>query len=680
MARRLGKLVHLQAVHLALRGEEQHVGVRGCHEQVLHVVVVLEVHARHALAAALLLAVGGHGQALHVAGLRHRDDHALLGDEILDVEVLRRLGQERAARAAELLLHLEQLFLDDLVHQLVVGEHALVVRDPLQQLFQLVLDLLMLQAGEAAQAHLEDGGGLLVRQGEALGHALGSFLVGLRRADDVDDLVDVVQRDDQAFEDMRALLGLRQLVARTADDDLFLVRDVVVQHLLQRQHARRAVHQRQHDHAEAHLQLRVLVQLVQHHLRNGVLLEVDDDIDAVAVGAVVDVADLGQLLLAHQLAQLFQQALAVHLVGDLGDHDGAAAVLALFHLALRAHGQRAAARLVRVADALLAHDYAASGEVRAGQRLHQLFGGDVGVVQHEARGVDGLAQVVRRDVRGHAHGDALRAVHQQVGEARGKNRGLFEALVVVGLEVDRFLVQVAQQLHGHLVQTGLGVTHGRRAVAVDGAEVAVAVHQRHAHRERLGQAHHRVVHGGVAVRVVLADDVADRTGRFHVRAVRRVAGLVHGVQDAAVNRLQAVAHVRQGARDDDAHGVFQERRLHLLAEVGGAHDGALAAVGAFDDGAVRVRDRRHVDQRARLVLLGHERAGARLVLAALDVVQHVVFVAGLGRFDIARVVILFGAIQELVERIVVVCHKSPTLQVGVVSQRGIPAVVRPPER
>ena len=307
------------------------------------------------------------------------------------------------------------------------------------------------------------------------------------------------------------------------------MRDVVVQHLLQRKHARRAVHQRQHDHAEAHLQLRVLVQLVQHHLRDGVLLEVDDDVDAMAVGAVMDVADLGQLLLAHQLAQLLKQALAVHLVGDLGDHDGAAAVLALFHLALRAHGQRAAARLVRVADALLAHDDAAGGEVRAGQRLHQLFGGDVRVVQHEARGVDGLAQVVRRDVRGHAHGDALRAVHQQVGEARGKNRGLFEALVVVGLEVHRFLVQVAQQLHGHLVKAGLGVTHGGRAVAVDGAEVAVAVHQRHAHRERLGQAHHRVVHGGVAMRMVLADDVADRTGRFHVRAVRRVAGLVHGV-------------------------------------------------------------------------------------------------------------------------------------------------------
>ena len=51
----------------------------------------------------------------------------------------------------------------------------------------------------------------------------------------------VVLEKPFTFEDVRALLGLRQLVARTADDDLFLVRDVVVQHLLQRKHARRAV-------------------------------------------------------------------------------------------------------------------------------------------------------------------------------------------------------------------------------------------------------------------------------------------------------------------------------------------------------------------------------------------------------------------------------------------------------
>ena len=42
----------------------------------------------------------------------------------------------------------------------------------------------------------------------------------------------IVERDHQALEDVRAFLGLRQLVARPAHDDVFLVRDVVVQHLL----------------------------------------------------------------------------------------------------------------------------------------------------------------------------------------------------------------------------------------------------------------------------------------------------------------------------------------------------------------------------------------------------------------------------------------------------------------
>ena len=211
---------------------------------------------------------------------------------------------------------------------------------------------------------------------------------------------------------MGALLGFGELVARTTHDDVFLMGDVVVQRLLQGEHAGHTVDERQHDDAEAHLQLRVLIQLVEHHLRDGVLLQLDDDVDAVAVGAVVDVRDLGKLLLANQLAELLKQALTVHLVRDLRDHDGAFAVLALFDLALRAHGKAAATRFIGVQDALLAHDDAAGREIRTGKCRHKLGGGHLGVVEHHARGADGLAKVMRRDVGGHADGDAVGAVDQ----------------------------------------------------------------------------------------------------------------------------------------------------------------------------------------------------------------------------------------------------------------------------
>lgn len=62
----------------------------------------------------------------------------------------------------------------------------------------------------------------------------------------------------------------------------------------------------------------MLVQLVQHNLRNGVLLQFDDDIDrTIAVGAVMHVGDLGELLFANELSELLHQVRSVDLIGYL---------------------------------------------------------------------------------------------------------------------------------------------------------------------------------------------------------------------------------------------------------------------------------------------------------------------------------------------------------------------------
>ena len=123
--------------------------------------------------------------------------------------------------------------------------------------------------------------------------------------------------------------------------------------------------------------------------------------------------------------------------------------------------------------------------------------------------LDDLAQVVRRDVGGHAHRDARRAVDEQVGQLGGQHRGLHPRAVVVLDEVDGVLVDVRQQLRRDGRHARLGVAHGGRRVAVDRAEVALAVDERVAQREVLGQADQRVVQGQVAVGVVLAHHLAD---------------------------------------------------------------------------------------------------------------------------------------------------------------------------
>ena len=138
----------------------------------------------------------------------------------------------------------------------------------------------------------------------------------------------------------------------------------------------------------------------------------------------------------------------------------------------------------------------------------------VGSVEQQQAGVDQLGGVVRRDRGRHADGDAGRAVGQQVREAGRQHDRLFVLAVVGGAEVDRVLVDaVEQQLRG-LGQPALGVAHGGGVIAVDVAEVALAVDQRVALGEVLGQAHQGVVDRHVAVRVVLADHVADHPGDF----------------------------------------------------------------------------------------------------------------------------------------------------------------------
>ena len=137
----------------------------------------------------------------------------------------------------------------------------------------------------------------------------------------------------------------------------------------------------------------------------------------------------------------------------------------------------------------------------------------------------------------------------------------------------------------NLGHAGFGIAHGRGRIAVYGAEVALAIDQRQPQREVLRHAHQRVIDRLVTVRMILTDDVADDAGGFSVGLVPVVAVLVHREQDAAMHRLQPVAHVGQRAADDHAHCVIEIAFPHLLfdgdgGDLGriGGRDGALLVV------------------------------------------------------------------------------------------------------
>ncbi len=286
----------------------------------------------------------------------------------------------------------------------------------------------------------------------------------------------------------------------------------------------------------------------------------------VPVGEVGHVCDAGQALGLHSILDLLDHALRADLIRQLGHHESGATRSEGFDRHLAAHLERAATLRIRVLDSVQTHHDAPGGEVRAGHEVHQLVDRGVGMLEQMNRCRDDLDEVVRRHIRRHAHRDARRTVDQQIRVRRRQHGGLAELPVVVRDEVDDVLVEVLRQRECRRREARFGVAGSSRTV-VEGAEVAVAVHERYAQREGLRQTHEGVVDGGVPVGVELSHHLADDPCALDVASIGAQAHVCHLIQDAALHGLQSVAGIGQCARVDDRVGVLEERPLHLGRDV-----------------------------------------------------------------------------------------------------------------
>ena len=198
--------------------------------------------------------------------------------------------------------------------------------------------------------------------------------------------------------------------------------------------------------------------------------------------------------------------------------------------------------------------------------FHELGDVDGRLVDQGEAGVHNLIQIVWRNICCHADGDTGRTVDEQIGHSCWHNGRLALGAVVVLDKIDRFFVDVRQDLVRDPRHPYFGIAHRCRRIAIDRTEVTLPVDQQITHGKRLGHADHRVVNSSITVRMVLADHVADDASRLLVGLVVVVAEFAHGIQHASMYRLQAIANIRQGSSDDDAHRVVEIGLLHLLFE------------------------------------------------------------------------------------------------------------------
>src|SRR5262249_36979661 len=238
---------------------------------------------------------------------------------------------------------------DDLHDQPVAGQNRPQPLDRFQEFGKFIEDLLALQAGEPLQLHVEDG--LRLDSGEAeldhqpvtcLGHRFGG-------TNQDDDGVEMVQRNSEAFENVIARLSLAQFEFSTAPNDVASEVDEALDQLEQVHHLRPTAEDREHDDAEAELQLGVLVKVVENDLRHFTASQFDYDAHALAVGFVAQVGDALYRLLPDQIRDPFDELCLVDLIGDFGDNDGLfVALLVGFEHRPGPHENGAATRRIRL--------------------------------------------------------------------------------------------------------------------------------------------------------------------------------------------------------------------------------------------------------------------------------------------------------------------------------------------
>ncbi len=135
---------------------------------------------------------------------------------------MRRRGHldPRSPRLAEGLRDLLELAPDDLPPRRLVVEQLLDLLGPLPLLRQLVQDVANLQLAQAVELGLQDRVGLERRDLEPRHQLGGGVGLAVAGADDRDRLVQVLEDDREAFEDVDPLEQVPQLESQPPGDDL----------------------------------------------------------------------------------------------------------------------------------------------------------------------------------------------------------------------------------------------------------------------------------------------------------------------------------------------------------------------------------------------------------------------------------------------------------------------------
>ena len=218
--RQVVNLLPVQTTHLR---EEHH---RRVHRSLINpldeVLITCATGFRTDTATALLTEVSQRS-TFDIAQMRNSDHHLVVGVHIFRIELGSHLHNLRAALIAVFVLDLDKLGIDDVVTHLLAGQQLVQMRNQFLDLLIFRLQLIDTQTSESRQTHIYDSFRLQIVQIETLLQVSLSICRSAACTDDTNHLVDIIYGDDQALQDVRFLLSLTQLIARTTGNDIHSV-------------------------------------------------------------------------------------------------------------------------------------------------------------------------------------------------------------------------------------------------------------------------------------------------------------------------------------------------------------------------------------------------------------------------------------------------------------------------
>ena len=437
-----------------------------CHHDIGNTVVLDGLHALDSLSSPVLISEILDRHALYVAHLGRGDDCRLIRDHILDGDFGLIKFEFCSSLVSVFIGNLEKLLPDHAEKKILVCKNCLQSVDRLQETLIFRFDLSSFQTGQSTQTHVNDCLGLCVGEFKAFHELSLGCLDIFGTADNCDDLVDIVKRDQQTFQNMSPLLRFVEIILCPSGDDFLLMHQVVHQNIPDVHHLRFAVHQRKVDDTERILQLRMLIELVENDVGIGIPADFNADFHSLTARVIAKRCDAVDLFISDEIRDRLDEPCLVDKIGELRHKDLGLSGRLCLDPRDRPHNDLASSRTIGIFDSFPSENNGTCREIGSLYDRHKIIDRRILsldlIIDHADTRADDLPQIVRRHIRRHTYRYTGRSVDQQVRDPGRKDRRLLLRLVKVRNEINGILVDIREHLHGDFRESRLRITHGSR--------------------------------------------------------------------------------------------------------------------------------------------------------------------------------------------------------------------------